>query len=492
MRMQAIRWLLLCLILAALSGLVSSPPSMAQGGTEWSDPMLLSDPYYSSQASTIAADPQGNVHVMWSQATAEDPLAANSDALFYTRWDGESWTSPIDVLVSPDGKGAGSPELATTPDGMVHAIWVTGGLIGSTLLYSHAPACCADKPQNWSPPVALDSSVLDTAALIADTTGRLHVAYAPRDRPSTVAYLRSDDGGATWPTQVDVSADSLSGDEYVISPRLAADERGRVHMVWSVQPAPGRYVMYARSDDGGDSWSTPQVIDSWANAAYRPEYGPTLIDVEAHGQDEVHLIWDGAPTVERNHSWSSDGGDTWSAPQVVFPEVTKLGRSGWNDMVFDSSGALHAVSLVGTGGALHSQWDGRVWSASKDISKSAQFPADAGPEFLQSALSLGNRLHVTWLSKSNRPFTVWYVEGITAAPAVAPQPLTVVRPTPSVTPAPIANAESTPTAAPTLPQGLNPTPLRSQASSAAAVLAGLVPALLLVAAVVIYRLRSRG
>ena len=451
----------------------------AQSGTvAWSEPIRLSNPEFQAWAPAIVSDMAGNVHVMWSQTMTENPPPAEGDTLFYARWDGQQWSEPRDVLVSPEG-GAEFPDLAVTPDGTLHAVWGTGGT-GSKLMYARAPACCANDARNWSQPISLGMPVNLTTALVADERGRLHAAFASLET-GNIVYRRSDDGGITWPVWVDIPGGMHQNDEFTVYPRLAVDGRGRVHAAWTVRPWPGRLVMYARSDDGGDTWNEPQMIDSADRADYAAGYGPYLIDVETYGEDEVHLIWDGAPTVERNHIWSSDGGNTWSGPDLLFPEITGVGRSGWNDMVMDSASTLHAVSI---GGPLHASWSETAWSHSTDI---AQQQYEGVGEWMRIALSLGNQLHVVWNDKNNQPFSVWYVSGeIVEAPAIAAQPLPTAMTTPTLVAAPtVAASPVTELVTPTV--GVQPdldnnglpdnTTLPNPGE---ALLIGLIPALLIV------------
>jgi hypothetical protein len=173
------------------------------------------------------------------------------------------------------------------------------------------------------------------------------------------------------------------------------------------------------------------VIDTADRKDYEEGYGPIFIDIEVHGEDEVHLIWDGAPTIERTHIWSSDGGDTWSRRKLLFPELSRVGRSGWNDMVMDSADTLHAVALEQP---WYSSWSGGAWSRSTAL---VPIGHGGGAEWMRIALSLGNCLHVVWLDFS-RPTSVRYVQGKTSAPMVAAQALPTVRPTPLPTPTLVA------------------------------------------------------
>jgi hypothetical protein len=180
-------------------------------------------------------------------------------------------------------------------------------------------------------------------------------------------------------------------------------------------PYPGRAVLYSRSDDDGNTWKSPVTIDEYDRFRYESEYGPYLIDVEAVGQDEVHLTWDGAPTVERTHVWSADGGESWSDPDTFIPELTAGGRALWNDMAADSSGVLHAVSIKQPWAA---QWTQGGWSKSVAIGERS-FAED-----MRLTISRGNQLHVVWLEViPGRPSVVYYVRGISSAPEVETKPL---------------------------------------------------------------------
>lgn len=469
-----VTWLWRCLNVATV---------IAQSVPLWSDPILLSNPEVDAWAPTIAVDTAGNVHIIWSQTMTLDPPPGEGDTLFYTRWNGTKWTQPVDVLISPGGEAAEWPDVAITPDSMLHVVWGTGGQ-GSKLFYARAPGCCADRPANWSEPVRLYMPILYSPVIVADEFGRLHVAGSSQET-GDIIYLRSEDGGNTWSNPVNLFTGTRQPDEYAIWPRLAVDGQGRVHLVWTTLPYPGRAVVYARSDDGGLTWNQPQVIDTANQGGYiSSSYGPIYIDVEARNQDELHLIWDGAPTIERNHIWSLDGGLTWSEPNLLFPEVTLVGRSGWNDMAFTSDNILHAVSMVSVGSPLHATWDGTHWSDTDHVSTTG--PATSGTELLDLAISRGNTLHTVWLKKDHQPFTVWYAQGQTSAPELAIQalPMPTLIPEPTATPKTISPTTSAPRL-PSTPSPQQPIENKSAGSTLftnplVALLASVLPALLLV------------
>jgi hypothetical protein len=377
----------------------------------------------------MAADSTGMVHLMWTERPADMKMTAEGLYFMYARFDGTKWTTPVDVLASlgiddqGDENGAESPNMAYTPDGFLHLVWGTGGE-GSQLMYARAPACCADKATSWTKPIVLGVPVNVTSALVADGQGRLHAVFA--DSPNgNIFYMRSDDSGLSWNLRRQVQGKVRVGAEYPAFPRIAVDRLGRVHLAWTIYPWPGIFALYANSEDGGETWSEPQIIDRGDNNLYADDtHGPIYIAVYAttnpQGQDRVHLIWDGPPTVERNYVYSDDAGKTWSRRYLIFPEIYGTGRGGFNPIMMDSAGTLHATSFD-----KHSIWLGNGWQA-----PSGDFNDSISPEQEVALFSLGNQLNVAWQDKYGEqiPATVSFAFGIAAAPRLEPRPLPNIPP----------------------------------------------------------------
>jgi len=455
-------------IFAFLVPKVENVGAIAQSLVIWDDPIRLSDPTTMSYNPTLAVDKSGQVHVFWSQDMGTAP--GHSDSIFYSRFEGDDWTQPLDVLVSNVGMDwAEFPDAAVSSDGTLHLVWNSGGQ-DAHVMYANGPACCAENVTMWSKPVSLNLPILDDPNIVVDSNDQLHIAYAIFDQKNIV-YQNSNDGGLTFSDPLPIPNGANRPDEYAIYPRMAVDDLGRIHLVWTMQPWPGRSVMYSRSDDNGKTWLSPITIDSQDRPGYKESYGPILIDIRTIGNNQVHLIWDGAPTVERNHFYSLDGGQTWSGPNLVFPEVTGAGRSGFNEMAVDSNGTLHAVSIRGP---LHSSWNGTSWSASQDIALT-NYKGDA--ELMRFKIGLGNQLHVVWLDKNERIFTVWYVHGTSTSPGIAPQALPTFEATVGIKP----NIELVLTATSQIPSAtqVDLGKPEKRSSPVVPIFIGLVPALIL-------------
>jgi hypothetical protein len=401
------------------AGTVNTAGDIPDASLSWSKPIQLSTPSSWAGFPAIAADSTGAVHAMWSERNVGERMMAQGSHLKYARFDGSNWTISKDVLASPGEDGAEAPSLAVTPDGFIHVVWGSGGS-ESKLLYARAPVCCADKAGNWSHPIVLGSAVNLTTVLIVDSKARLHAAFASLETHD-IYYLRSDDSGLTWQLRRQITGSVRGLNEIPVYPSMTTDQRGWVHLVWSTYPWPGVFVMYARSEDGGDTWSTPEIIDrADSNQFATPDYGPINISVYAStdpsGRGRVHLIWDGPPTVERNYVFSDDGGKTWSRRHLLFPEITKVGRAGFNPLVMDSSGTLHAFAF-----SYHSVWMGAGWLPVSNIFKSGRTG-----EYESAVLTLGNRVNVIWQNKyddGDLHADIAFSYAVTSGPQIPPKPL---------------------------------------------------------------------
>ncbi len=127
-RIAAASFLVLAL---ALSLLATMPqPAQAQGTPEgWSEAeLLLEGPTDDNGTNPIVCTgPSNNTHLLFFGRPADDP--DGPVALYYARWVDGGWTTPLDVLVTPDG--AIPPTLSAVEDsqGYLHVIWNTNAVL---------------------------------------------------------------------------------------------------------------------------------------------------------------------------------------------------------------------------------------------------------------------------------------------------------------------------------------------------------------------------
>jgi hypothetical protein len=109
----------------------------------------------------------------------------------------------------------------------------------------------------------------DPALALDPATGDLLMTWSAGDSSAYGIYFaRSRDGGSTWSAPATVAAPARDIHPHAESaPRLVATRAGVVAVVWSNSiPAPGRRwpasnIRFARSNDGGRSWSAPLTLN---------------------------------------------------------------------------------------------------------------------------------------------------------------------------------------------------------------------------------------
>ncbi len=298
------------------------------------------------------------------------------------------------------------------PDGVVDDEGILHVIFGGPLLqYASAPAESADDARNWTEPQLIGDGefIISRSDIVIDDNGVLHVVAADSQK-NEVYYMKSADRGVTWTIPVEVSS---SPDKIVTtSSRLAIDSNGVLHVVWVRNPLPESYppqgIYYARSEDGGQTWSREQQLAG-------VDYGDAEIVIGE--SDQIHVVYNGAATISggKYHRWSSDLGNSWTEPFEVAPKGG--GLNGTPSLAVDATGALHF--LGGDGNNLwYSIWQNNVWSPPVDLH--ALDPNEIEyTETVGATILLGNQLHVVF---DDRQTEMWHTSRTLDAPPLEPVP----------------------------------------------------------------------
>jgi len=243
--------------------------SSTDGGDSWSELKNIStDGVLPPNAEhAILIDSTGQLHVAWSQF--RDP--SHSD-LFYSWWDGDSWSEP--VLVSNGGQYANRPSLATTEAGGIHFVWMSNAGGQYDLYHRYWDGA------TWSTATRVSggSRKVEHYTLGVDKRGQLHLAWYEFHGPANSEVYHSWWNGNTWAQPVNVSHD----DEASEAPLFLVGENETVHLVW-LQPA-GREGTIKYSQWDGNGWSEPEGVIS-------PDFILSITDaVIAQGKD-LYLLW---------------------------------------------------------------------------------------------------------------------------------------------------------------------------------------------------------
>ncbi len=338
--------LIVCVGVLLEWGFVRPVGGQAQTGSGWSPPQILYDGTVHSAGSTLIVDRYGAAHLVWT--------LSDEQTYYYSRWDGTSWTTPIDIVAIAGDLVLGPPVLVAAADGRLHLFWAHDYVMHSWAWADGA----ANSARAWSAPEAVvvphgfPQGRVDAKE---DLFGALHLVYAVR--PGGVYYVHSEGEGLNWVEPAAVSQGA--GVTTASAPRLDIGRDGRVHIVWDQWPSDGdpaesTEVYYAHSIADGTDWSEPRQLGELANR------GGNVLAAE---DGTVYLTWQagtGSPSVGRFVQRSTDGGNTWEAP-VSFSQL--MGQSGYPCLALDSQGMLHII----TGDGEYVFWKGRSISTPLDL-----------------------------------------------------------------------------------------------------------------------------
>ena len=449
----------------------TTPDAPLTPTSPWSTPANFSlQPDTFSDIPLLLCDRYQNIHAFWFERENARSL------IFYRTDQGGTFSQPNDILVTHDGT-----ELSGFISHQNEAYLLWTNYVNGSLFFSHATLSAAGSPLAWSIPLTIASAV-DSGTITEDAAGNLHILYFASSSEALtheIYHITSIDMGANWslPNIVysEDTAVAAAGNVTAVS-----DQTGRLHLAWQVRSyAYGvlSELLYTRSLDQGQSWSHPVLL---AKSDTRP--GVAAPAVFAFGNDEIHLTYD---TPDRMHQWSTDGGATWSKPELIM-DLNGAAFGGANQLVKDSMGTLHAVGAVGNG-VFSSAFDGNKWSPPVAIDR-----REYDPHHQQMVTCQGNILTVIYDDRRGEN-EIWYSSRTVIGPHISQQPIPA--PTQTITPLPKSTAEDGALALSPSPTKWSPgSPNEAQAAATSTSLAPIGIAILPVVVIVllamaIYRLR---
>jgi hypothetical protein len=140
----------------------------------------------------------------------------------------------------------------------------------------------------------------------------IHLVYGGFWAHAEIMYAWSDDLGDTWSVPVPVS--DGAGDHSQL-PQIAVDENA-IHAAWEDDRNEHFNIMYSQSTDGGTTWSTDQQVnDTFYGARTKllaDEEGLHIVWCQYHGDDGWPNSWSSGDYGIIWYKFSGDSGATWS------------------------------------------------------------------------------------------------------------------------------------------------------------------------------------
>jgi hypothetical protein len=288
-------------------------------GNTWSSPINITSESYDQVHPITAIDSSNNLHIVWFGPTSAFPYyvqiryAKSTDG-------GNTWSSPINITSGNYNQIC--PIIAIDSSNNLHIVWY-GTSSASPHIYQIRYAKSTDGGNTWSSPINITSGSYDQIypIIAIDSFNNLHIVWfgysSAFPNYYQIRYAKSTDRGNTWSSPINIT----SGSYDQIYPRIAIDSSNNLHIVWhgfsSAFPNI-RQIRYAKSTDGGNSWSSPVNITS---ESYDQIYPRIAID----SSNNLHIVWYGtssaSPYIRQiRYAKSTDRGNTWNSPINITSE----------------------------------------------------------------------------------------------------------------------------------------------------------------------------
>ena len=433
-------------------------------GVHWTFPGVLQNNVFRSDPVT-KSDEAGNFFYLSLQSDQQTSFFC--DDVWRSTDGGQTF-----VEQSPDRAGHGGDKEWFTIDttngtghGFLYQFW-TGFFACDTGEFNRS----TDGGITWQSPINVPNDT-DTGTLDVDTNGNLFVGGGG----SPFRCLRSSNAqnpNVTPPTfdqnvivnlggdliQGGINGIGLCGQTFLTVDRSGGPTNNNIYMLASVLPTgqSTTEVMFARSTNGGLTFSSPVRINDDANHQTKWHWFGTL-SVAPNGR--IDVVWYDTRNAANNinsqlfYSWSTDGGVTWAPnvavsnsfnPQAGFPQNQKIGD--YITIVSDETGgnvayaATFNVNPNAVGGHEQDVYYVRVFpngtpTPTPTASPTPTATATASPTATQTPTATPTATATASATATATP-TATSTPTATATPTARPTPTPRSKPTPRARPTP--------------------------------------------------------
>jgi hypothetical protein len=286
-------------------------------GVSWSPDQRLTDAANSSLHAAIATGVEGDLHVVW------DDYRDGNYEIYYKRYDGSVWLG--DERLTTDAGDSQYPSVATDQTGRIYVVWMDDRA-GESQIYMKT-----HDGSGWLPDESIAPALerCGTPTVAVGVLGQVHVAWYHDGLADHHLYYQMFDGTTWSETQTVAASWSIYG------PTIAVDRSDRVHLAWHdaryYNDGYGYEVFYRRFD--GLNWDpVERMTEAPLNSVNA--------SVAADDSGKVHLVWVDKRDGNNEIYYKVNDGSGWG-PDIRLTRASS--ESTRPHLTVTSDGRLHVV-----------------------------------------------------------------------------------------------------------------------------------------------------
>jgi hypothetical protein len=292
-------------------------------------------------APSIAVDNSGKIFIVW-----EDYRNGNADIFIANSTDlGTSWSIP-NVIISDDviSEEQAAPSLGVDSNGVLYCAWedVRAGFPDIDIYFANS----TDEGATWSVNKRINtdgatSQPQSDPALTVGLDGTVYVAWQDH-RSGTdfdIYFSKSTDGGATWLNpDVMVNLDITNASQK--SPAIAVNKSNVILAVWEDGRLGDFDIFFSKSVNGGLTWSPNVRVNS-----DDPGNSSTNPSIAVDNSDNIYVVWQDNRNGNSDiyFAKSSDGGTSWTDPEIRIDDDVGTENQETPSIAVNSTGAIFVV-----------------------------------------------------------------------------------------------------------------------------------------------------
>ncbi|MCK4329201.1 hypothetical protein KAX02_05110 [candidate division WOR-3 bacterium] len=244
-----------------------------------------------SQHANIAIDSRNIVHIVWQEGASP-----GYGEIFYRYYDRAFWSDTINISHNPEPSG--NPAMAIDLEDCIHVVWRDRPAIeGFGIFYSKFDGF------SWSEPVKIpDTEDGCDVSIAADTLGYPHVAWTEVLAPQDQEIYYSFYNGSFWSNSINISHSSMTS---VGGQCIAIDTYNRIYLFWGEGRAGSSQRDIYFSCIIGDVISkkvnisnTPDNVSSYTDITLDPNDNIHVVWSEGYPMDEIYYTYHSQTSVE--------------------------------------------------------------------------------------------------------------------------------------------------------------------------------------------------